>query len=242
MIFVISDEMRKKTSRSTEEVPTLQRKNSEAAWIELFQSEGDYSVFIPGRFFNIIRVDATTVTEETNKYLNNESAPSVILTRSNGEVAACFDSRAKIKRNSIVSAMCKILQQDGVVQNMQPFTRLHDLMKSLERSELDLIKADEQLQELTAKYSAAMARDAETARKTKKDVKVSVSTQNAEEAVGTFKATVIYEAECGKYDILKEEYVLLKNIGLPESKLPKEPTEPAEPQGADSSASGMRRL
>ena len=64
LVFVFSDEMkpRARGKHPPPPKPTMQARDSAAAWEELFQKEGDYSVFIPGRFFNIVRVDATNVT------------------------------------------------------------------------------------------------------------------------------------------------------------------------------------
>lgn len=228
LIFVFSDEMKPKakSSKSREEQPTAQAKASAAAWIELFQTEGDYSVFIPGRFFNIFRVDATTVTDAGNKYLCSEKAPRVILTRRSGDVVTFFEGRAKIKRRGIVSAMSTILRSDNIVENMRPFGRLHNLMKALEQAEFDLIKAGKKMTELRDKLATAEERDAKTARRTKKSRGPSNSTIQAKKAVEKFEVTTLYKTDVSKYVILKEEYALLKEIGLPEEKMPTEPVEP----------------
>lgn len=227
LIFVISDETRRKSSRDAEEVPTQQRKDSGAAWIELFQTEGDYSVFMPGRFFDIVRVDATQVTEADNPHIHSAVAPIVILTQTDGTVDKVLEGRQKIKRNSVISAMCAVLKKDGVVSNLQPFGKLHDLIKSLERSEITLLQADEKLQELQAKLRAAGTKDAQTAQRTKKPLKRSTTTSLAEAAVEKFKKTTIVTALIGKFKILKEEFALLKEIGLPAEKMPKEPVHPS---------------
>ena len=55
LIFVFSDEQkpRPKGSDRGEDKPTKQARDSEAAWVDLFQTEGDYSVFVAGRFFEV---------------------------------------------------------------------------------------------------------------------------------------------------------------------------------------------
>ena len=226
LIFVISDAVKPARSKKAKEQPSQERRDSEAAWIELFQSAGDYSVFIPGRFFNIVRVDATEVTANDNKYLCSEKAPLVILTTKAGEIASTFDGRAKIKRNAIVNGMCGILRKDGTVASMRPFTRLHDLMKGLQRAEVALLQLDEKLDALNDKLTRAENRDLRTARKTKKPVKASRGTQLAEQAIDNFKVVTLFKAELQKHGISNEEYALLQDVGLPDKKMPPKPVKP----------------
>jgi len=225
LIFVISDEV---TRRGRKDVPTSQNRDSGAAWIELFQSEGDYTVFIPGRFYNILRVDATRVTADDNKYLCSENAPIVLLTRADGQVETCFEKRAKIKRAAVVRAMLRLLQKDALVKNMQPFGKLHDLMKRLERAEMDLLKSDEKLQDLRKKLADSAARDLATARRRRKPAEPSKTTLMAEAAVDAFRKSTIYKGKVARYNILKEEYTLLLGIGLPSGKMPKAPSAPQQ--------------
>lgn len=238
LIFVISDELKPKSNPSSKDVPTLERRASEAAWIELFQTEGDYSVFIPGRFFNIIRVDTTGVTDDHNKYLSSKTAPVVLLTGKDGQVSQVFDSQAKIKRNGVVAGMCKILRDDGLVSNMKPFAQLHDLMKQLQQAEIDLLKLAKVLKDLNTQLAGKEADDLSTARRKKEPVKTSLGTQLARGRVSDFEATKLFDGKMAKYTVLDGEYVLLQELGLPQSKMPPQPTKPAVPGGAASSGSG----
>ncbi|MFC1453134.1 hypothetical protein ACFLSJ_07325 [Verrucomicrobiota bacterium] len=228
LLFVISDDMKPKRSRSSKEEPTQQTKDSEAAWVEIFQTEGDYTVYIPGRFFNVVRVDASGVREDDNKYVCSENAPLVLLTRTDGQVETFFEGRAKIKRRNVVNAMCTVLKKDEVVRNMNPFTKLHELMKQLERAELAILKLADNLKELQGKLSKAQARDQQLARKRKKPVEASTSTLQTEKRIVLFKDTKVLPAKTAKFDILNEEYVVLEDVGLPAAKMPPKPVEPKD--------------
>jgi hypothetical protein len=233
LIFVISDEQkparkRRPGSRSkrSEPEPTKQAEESEDAWVELFQTEGEYAVFIPGRFFNVLRVEATKVDEDFNKYICSEQAPLVILAHKGGDIDSTFQRAVKIKRNAVVRAMCNLMRKDGIVRTLRPFSRLHDLMRQLERIELALLKADEDLKELQRDLSERRAKDASLARKLKKPVKTSRSTLLAEQRLERYKKTKLLPIRIQKYKILSEEYTLLQEIGVPPAKMPKQPVNP----------------
>jgi hypothetical protein len=239
LVFVISDEQkpppkrRPGSKKKSEPRPTRQAEASEDAWVELFQTEGQYSVFVPGRFFNVLRVEATKVKEDYNRYLCSEEAPVVFLTRKDGEVDASFEGAAKIKRNGVVRAMCGLMRKDGLVTTMKPFGRLHDLMRELEKVELALLKADEKSKELKKELAESRERDERLARRLKKPMKVSQSTTRTEQRLERFLRTSLLPVQIRKYKILAEEYALLKEIGVPPAKMPKEPV---KPDGAETSS------
>ena len=233
MICVISDEQKpqpkpKPGSRRAppEPQPTRQAKDSEAVWIELFQTEGDYSVFIPGRFFNVMRVEATSVSPAKNKYFCSEAAPLIVLADKDGKVVDDFKGRAKIKRSSIVNGMCKVVKDDGIVKNMQPFSRLHELMRSLELTEVALLKANEKMAELDGQLKARETKDAERVRKVKNAPETSQQTRQLRKRVEDFQQNGLLPVQVRRYEILHEEYALLKEVGLPESKMPPKPVAP----------------
>ena len=239
LIFVFSDEMKSSRASSVSARLTSQAKDSAAAWVTLFQTEGDYSVVIPGRFFNVFRAEAARVSPAHNKYVCSEKAPIVILTRANGEVASYFEGRAKIKRRSVVEAMGKTLQKDDVVKNMRPFGRLHELMKSLERIETARLKDARKLRELEVKLNIAKARDAKRARRSDKELDPSMSTVRARENIDDFKNSRLLPKLMTRSEILKEEYALLEALDLPSSKMPPRPKDP-QPAKAQSTSSQRR--
>lgn len=219
LVFVFSDEAEQPPAKAryAKPEPTRQAKDSEAAWAELFQTEGDYSVFIPGRFFNVYRVDATKVTDSFNKHLCSAKAPMVILTSKDGKIVDIIDGRAAIKRNRIVDEMSGILTKDGYIKSASTFPKLQQLMLSLERLEVEAIQAKERADEAADKF--AKAKSSKAAVK-KGDLLASgkAAKENLDRAEDGIR-----NVEKQKNAILKEEYALLKDLGLPAGKLPPEP-------------------
>ena len=134
LVFIFSDEEMPAPKKAKNYVPqpTRQAKDCAIAWAELFQTEGDYSVFIPGRFFNVYRADATVVTPRRNKYLCSEKSPIVVLTDKDGKVIDIMEGRAAVKRSKVVTEMTEVLRKDGYIQSGNSFGRLQELMVSLE--------------------------------------------------------------------------------------------------------------
>jgi len=136
LIFVLSEELQPKKGKANAVQASRQFRDSAIAWAELFQTEGDYSVFIPGRFFNIYRADATAVKASQNKCLCTEKAPVVILADKTGKVVDVMEGKGLIKRSKVVTEMTEVLRKDGYIQNGNSFTRLQELMSSLEKVEV----------------------------------------------------------------------------------------------------------
>ncbi len=226
LIFIVSDEMKPKKSKKAQAQPTIQQKNSERAWIELFQTAGDYSVFIPGRFYNIVKVDATTVRADQNKYLCSSKAPIVLLTGKNGEVVSTFESQAKIKRIGVVRGMTAILRKEGTIASTRPFDQLNLLMRALKQSEFSILKLNKKLAELDQKLKASEGKDLARAKKSGKPRVTSRSTLSAESVIDKFEATLLHAAAMKRYGVLKTEYALLQELKLPEKKMPPEPVAP----------------
>jgi hypothetical protein len=240
LIFIISDEMKpKKKSKNAQAQPTIQQKNSERAWIELFQTAGDYSVFIPGRFYNIVKVDATTVKADKNKYLCSSKAPIVLLTKLNGEVVSTFESQAKIKRIGVVRGMTDILRKEGTIASTSPFDQLNLMMRALKQSEFSILKLNKKLAELDKKLKESEGKDLARAKKSGKPIVTSRSTLSAESAIDKFEATILHAAAMKRYGVFKTEYALLQTLKLPENKLPPEPVEPES--GDRPKTTGKRR-
>lgn len=219
LVFVFSDEEEAPPSKAryAKPEPTRQAKDSAAAWAELFQTEGDYSVFIPGRFFNVYRVDATKMPESKNKYLCSSKAPMVILTGKDGKIVDVFEGRAAIKRNKIVDEMASILTKDGYIKSASSFAKLHQLMVSLEKIELETVQAKDRASDAAGKF--AKAKSSKAAQK-KGDLLASgkAAKENLDRAEDGVK-----DVQKQKTAILKEEYALLKDLGLPAAKMPPEP-------------------
>jgi hypothetical protein len=221
LVFVYSDEMRPAPSRDKHYIPkpTQQAVDSAAAWADLFQTEGDYSVFIPGRFFNVIRVDATDVGSAYNKYLFSQKAPMVILTDKEGKIADIFQGKAAIKRAKVVESMAVILRKDGYIQSGALFAKLGLLMNQLEKAEYDVLSTRVQLEEAAAKLAKAQASKAAI-----KKGALTSSGETARRLADKCEADLERQQKV-KYEILKQEYALLRDLGLPDAKMPSEPAE-----------------
>jgi len=226
LIFVYSDEMKPqaKGSKSAGE-PTAQAKDSALAWEELFQREGDYTVFIPGRFFNIVKMNATGVPAAKNKYLGSEKAPVVILTHKDGKVEEVFEGKAKIKGVVVAKGMVDILQKDGYITTIGQFAELSGLMVELEKIELAVVIAKEDEGKRRGKVAETQAKTAKRAAKSDKEVKPSKTADAAEKALEASDAA-LNEKLKGKQEILKKEFALLQELNLPADKMPKEPVGP----------------
>lgn len=222
LIFMFSDEElpAPKKAKNYDPQPSRQAKESGAAWAELFQSEGDYSVFIPGRFFNIYRADATTIKAHQNKYLCSEKAPLVILVDKAGKIVDIMDGRAAVKRPKVVYEMTDVLRKDGYIQNGNSFGRLQELMASLEKVEVNVMAIKSQVSEAASKFASAQSTKA-----AQKKGDLTSSGKAAKEKLGKVEAD-LKEQETARYKILSEEYTLLKELGMPPAKLPPEPRQP----------------
>jgi len=220
LIFVFSDEMRpwSPTSRITTPKPTQQAQDSAAAWTELFQTEGDYSVFIPGRFFNVFRVDATQTKDTFNKLLCSPKAPVVILTDKAGKITDILQGRVRIKRPRVVECMTAILRKDGYIQTASSFAQLHELMLQLEKAEIALLLTGEKLGDAAKKLAKA-----QTSNLASQGV-LPTSGETAKKLIEKLEGEKQQE-ENAKREILKKEHVLLAELGLPASKMPPDPAE-----------------
>lgn len=245
LIFVFADEAKEvkvEASKATKSKkvapppePTQQSEDSQAAWNELFQKEGDYSIFIPGRFFNVIKVNASGIKNTEHKYLNGEKAPIVVLTRKNGEIQAIFEGKAHIKAPAVSKVMYDILKKDEYVKGTGPFAELNALMVELEKVEADLLLEKDELAKVKTRFSDAKSRATKAMSKAKgkdKEDKVPGYLESAEKSLQEQEKKV-ETVEENKNNVLRKEFALLKDMGLPAAKLPPEPpaapTPPAAP-------------
>lgn len=219
LVFVFSDETEPPPARAryAKPEPTRQARDSEAAWAELFQTEGDYSIFIPGRFFNVYRLDATKVTDSLNKYLCSAKAPMVVITSKDGKIADIIEGRAAIKRSRIVDEMSSILTKDAYIKSAASFARLHQLMVNLEKLELEVVQAKDRADEAADKFAKA-----KSARAAVKKGELLASGKAAKENLDRAEDGV-KDVQKQKAAVLREEYALLKDLGLPPAKMPPEP-------------------
>jgi hypothetical protein len=222
LIFVFSDEERIPPEKARKYVPkpTQQAEESAAAWSELFQTEGNFSIFIPGRLFNIVRADATKVKPEDNKFLCSPKAPCVVMTDKDGKVLDVYQGKARIKRAPIVDAMVAVLRRDGIIGDTASFVKLEDLTVQLEKAEVQLLLTQEEIAKAEAKLKTA-----QTSKTTVKNGELNSSGETAKRLIEKLQDRSKKEA-IQKYDILKQEYALLKNLGLPAARMPKEPVAP----------------
>ena len=222
LLFVFSDEEMPvpKKAKNYQPQPSQQAKDSAAAWAELFQTEGDYSIFIPGRFFTVYRGDATAVTPDINKYLCSGKSPLVVVTDKAGKIVDVLEGRAAIKRSKIVAEMSDVLRKDGYIQSNSSFARLQQLMNELEKIEVTMLLLKTQVADAAKKFA-----DAQSSKAAKKKGELlssgKVARENLDRAESQMKAQ-----EKAKYAILTEEYALLKELGLPPAKLGPEPKQP----------------
>jgi len=198
---------------------TPQVKASADAWAELFQQDGDYVTLILGRFFNVVKMDATQVEESQNKYISTEKAPMVILTRKSGLIDSVYDGRAKIKSGIIAKAMSDVLKKDGTVTGSGSVAGLNALMVQLEKVELALIYANENEGKIKSKNSHKERTSSRA--KAGKESGSSQPETAAQKSIDGAEALVAAKTK-EKNDILGKEYAMLKVLGLPDSKLPNE--------------------
>ena len=221
-VFIFSNEEMPRPKRAPAQYiprPTRQAVDSAASWAELFQTEGDYSVFLPGRFFNVYRADATAVTANQNAQLCSERAPILILTDKDGKVTAVMEGRAAIKRARVVVAMAEILRRDGCIQNDKPFSRLQELMLGLENVEIGIQSA-----EAAAKSAAAALAKAQASKAAKKKGELTSSGMTAKDNADKAE-NKLRDLKMSKYKILVQEYALLKELGVPSTRMPREPVD-----------------
>lgn len=222
-VFVSSDE--KVIKKGKPPKPSKQMKDCQAVWADLFYRIGDYAVFLPGRFFSVFKVDVTSVKPDQNKYLCSQTAPILLLTNKDGQITHAMEGKVKIKASMVVRAMYDILRKDAYVSNMVVFKDLNTIMKQLENAEVAILDVEERVGKAKSRVREYQARDAALARRTKKSATESVSTKNAQKNVEKL-LPLVTDKEEEKYEILREEYALLTKIGLPKSRMPKQPKEP----------------
>lgn len=200
--------------------PSQQARASADAWEELFLQDGDYVTLILGRFFNVVKIDATQVDEAQNKYISSDKAPMVILTRKNGDIDSVYDGKARIKGAIIAKAMSDVLRKDGIVTGIGSVPELNALMNQLEKVELALIYANEN----AGKVKSRNTQKEKTISKSKPANESASSPPESATRKAIEGAEAIVTAKTReKNDILGKEYAMLKELGLPESKLPKDP-------------------
>lgn len=208
--------------------PKSQAQDCEAAWEELFHKESDFSVFIPGRFFNVLRVNVTQIKESANnKHLCSEKAPLVILTRANGEIEEVLEGKVQIKSSAVTTTMCDILRKDGFLKKSSSIPELNGLMVALQKAEEAMILGKEDLGKVKARLAETRgkaARKVNLGGKSNKDTG-SASVVSAQKSVDSFEKK-LKDAQTEKFDILSKEYAMLQELGLPPSKMPPKPASP----------------
>jgi hypothetical protein len=234
LIFVFSDETKPqpppkgKNPKKSDPEPTQQARDCDAAWAELFQKESDFNVFIPGRFFNVVKLNATDVKESQNKYICSEKAPIVVLTRKSGEIEEILEGRTKIKATAVAKIMSDILRKDGYVTGSAQFAELNSLMVDLEKTELALLMEKEDMDKVKRRLAEAQGKAAKAAAKAEKkgkEAKPSDSVESAQKSVEEFEQKIKDKLK-EKQDVLQKEYALLKDLGLPSAKMPPAPANP----------------
>jgi len=203
-IFVLSNETRERAAGGDNRTP--QAKDCAAAWNDLFNTVGDYSVGVPARLFNCVKLDATALHKAENPFVCSENAPMLVLTAKNGTVAAVFEGRVRIKAGLVVPALNAQLQRDGLVSNARALAELSVVMKDLEKAEIDIQEA----------ASMALLRS-------RSGVKATKAPSASAQAKAEKSQSEADAAGKAKQALLLKEYALLKQAGVPADRLPPEP-------------------
>ena len=215
---------------STAQQPKQHARESELAWEELFRKESDFSVFIPGRFFTVLRVDVTSIRKSANnRYICSENAPTVVLTHANGDVAEVLEGTPSIKSLAIARTMCNILTADGFLKKPSAIPDLNGLMVALQKAEEALLVDKEDLEKLKTKLADVRGRAAKKvtiiAKSDADKANESAPVEAAKKAVENSEKK-LKDKQTDRYNILTKEYAMLQDLGLPTSKMPPEPESP----------------
>jgi len=96
----------------------------------------------------------------------------------------------------------------------------------LEKTELALVFAKEDVAKAKSKLSELQSKEsAKQSKKPEKEAKASTSTLAAQKAADKAE-TVLKAKESVRYEVLKRDYALLKELGMPEAKMPPDPVAP----------------
>lgn len=133
-------------STRTKEVPTPQA--TACRNLERCLFEGlDYRIGVAAKFFVCSRVDVTSVTPQENPVFNTLRAPVVLITASDGSIAALLAGR--VNGRALLSAMFKALRRSGI-----------DAAKAVARGE-QLVRTVKNLEDEKARLESSLRRAAE---------------------------------------------------------------------------------